>query len=312
MDEYDEDIIDLNIPDTIRSVQEILSRFVEINYETAIDVEASFRPTPEYIANIKGKILDIIRNNPPLATVPDYLGDGREDYLWYSDFIDDADKSVYGRYRTFIKPENKITKANYAEELAKIDLPYFKELVNLVSLERLCKSCEERLPEPEKEVKEVKPSIKIILPNIVKKTEVTEVKHRQLKKRSYQPKLTDEQYESIAYCMETIELFRRPVKVNGLKKLLNGKHIEPLQVANQKSLVYLFDQLSENKYIKETWISVADGNKDFISFRTDGNLQRYGDDIHYISMQQLLNNRNRNRREAIRGLDEIEDLIEQL
>lgn len=41
---------------------------------------------------------------------------------------------------------DKITHANYAEELTKIELPYFRELVDLVSLERLCLEYEKKLP----------------------------------------------------------------------------------------------------------------------------------------------------------------------
>ena len=59
-------------------------------------------------------------------------------------------------------------------------------------------------------------------------------------------------------------------------------------------------------------MSVADGNKDFISFRTKGNKERYGDEDHYINMGQLNNNRNKNKRELIFGLENIDDLIEEL
>lgn len=83
-------------------------------------------------------------------------------------------------------------------------------------------------------------------------------------------------------------------------------------MTNQKSLVYLFDRLSEHKYIKKEWISVADGNKDFVSFRTEGNKERYGDNTHYINMQQLLNCRNRNKKERITGLEDIHNLIDEL
>ncbi len=129
-------------------------------------------------------------------------------------------------------------------------------------------------------------------------------------KRSYEPKLTDKQYALLAECIETIKLFRRRVKVTELKKLLKGKLPEPLQITNQKSLVYLLDLLKENKYIKETWMSVAEGNKDFISFRSEGNERRYGSEPHFITMQQFLNNRRRSQREAIYGLDAIEDTID--
>lgn len=83
-------------------------------------------------------------------------------------------------------------------------------------------------------------------------------------------------------------------------------------MTNQKTLVYLLDQLSENKYIKTQWVSVTNGNKDFISFRIESNKERYGDNTHYIGMQQVLNYRNRNKREQIFGLKNIDALIEKL
>jgi hypothetical protein len=191
-------------------------------------------------------------------------------------------------------------------------------VVDLISLEQLYADYEKRMP---KETDEIKPSTPPSSPeeqSVAKQTEPEPIikpkpnrKHLS-KKRSYEPKLTDKQYALLVDCVETIKLFRRPVKVTELRKLLMGKLIEPLQVANQKSLVYLLSLLSENKYIKEKWMSVADGNKDFISFRSEGNKQRYGDKVHYIPMQQFLNDRNRNRREAVRGLIEIEETIEQM
>ena len=318
MYEYDENIVELYIPDEFSLVQQTLNAFVKVNYETARNVEINIKTLPEYIANLRGKILDIIRSNPPLASVPKYFRDGREDYLWYSDFFDETSKDVYRKYKAFIKPDCQITITNYAKELSKIDLPYFKELVNLVSLERLCMDYEKKLP---KEVKEVKQSVSLLLPedqSTVAKTEPESTikpklnRKQQQSKRSYEPKLTDKQYALLSKCIETMQLFRRPIKVTELKKLLKGKLTEPLQVTNQKSLVYLFDLLKENKYIKDTWMSVADGNKDFISFRSEGNKQRYGDEIHYIPMQHLVNDRKRNVSQFILKLDDIDETIEQL
>lgn len=267
--------------------------------------------------------MDIICNNPPFASVPRYFHDGREDYLWYSDFYDDITKEVYHKYRTFTKPQNGITPANYAEELAKIDLPYFKELVDLISLERLLTDYTNKEAKLKEEIAASKPINAPVADKqevFVEEQTVTEnakpksttKDKQQFKKRSYEPKLTDKQYSLLAECIEQIKLFTRPVKVSELKKLLKGKLNESLRVTNQKSLVYLFDQLMDSGYIKDTWVSVADGNKDFISFRTEGNKERYGDNIHYINMQQLLNCRNRNKKERIHGLDIIDDLIEQM
>lgn len=314
-----EDVVKLQFED----VGQCVDRFSQVNYQTALSVNTNSKPTSEDIALLRSKILDIIRNNPPLASVPRYFHDGREDYLWYSDFYDDITKEVYHKYRTFTKPQNEITPANYAEELAKIDLPYFRELIDLISLERLLASY------PSKEVK-AKEKIEVSKPInapvadkqevFVEEQTVTEnakpkstAKDKQhFKKRSYEPKLINKQYSLLTECIEQIKLFTRPVRVSELKKLLKGKLNEPLRVTNQKSLVYLFDQLMDSGYIKDTWVSVADGNKDFISFRTEGNKERYGDNTHYINMQQLLNCRNRNKKERITGLEDIDDLIEEL
>ena len=299
---------DSNVPEVFRVVQQSLNDFVAINYGTALGLVSQPQLTEAEVLHYKSKVLDIIRNNPPLASLPKYLRNGREDYLWYSDFYDEISKDVYHQYRTFVKPIATITPSNYTTELSKIDLPYFRELVNLVSLERLCIKYEKPLPKPKVEVIQEKTPIQET--TIAKETKAT-VKPKSTK-RSYQPKLSKEQYPLLTDCIEAIKLFRSKIKVSELKKLLSGKLSEPLQVANQKTLVYLLDQLSEHRYIKDKWVSVADGNKDFISFRTEGNKERYGDNKHYIGMQQLLNCRNRNKREQIFGLENIDTLIDEL
>ncbi|WP_255412519.1 hypothetical protein [Dysgonomonas sp. Marseille-P4361] len=243
-----------DVPESFQIVQQSLNDFVAINYETALGMVSQPQLTESEILHYKSKVLDIIRNNPPLASLPKYLRDGREDYLWYSDFYDEISKDVYHRYRTFVKPTCTITPSNYTTELTKIALPYFRELVNLVSLARLCIKYEKLLPTPKVNTLQEEPPTKEI--TIVKETKAT-IKPKSTK-RSYQPKLSKEQYALLADCIEAIKLFRSKIKVSELKKLLSGKLPEPLQVTNQKTLVYLFDQLCEHKYIKNTWVSVAD------------------------------------------------------
>lgn len=296
------------MPESFQVVQQSLNDFVGINYETALGLVSHPQLTEAEILHYKSKVLDIIRNNPPLASLPKYLRDERENYLWYSDFYDEISKNVYHQYRTFLRPTDTITSSNYTTELSKIDLPYFRELIDLVGLERLCIKYEKLLPKPKVEVIQEKTPIQET--TIVKETKAT-VKPKSTK-RSYHPKLSKEQYSLLVDCIEAIKLFRSKIKVSELKKLLSGKLPEPLQVTNQKTLAYLLDQLSEHKYIKTQWVSVADGNKDFISFRTEGNKERYGDNKHYIGMQQLLNCRNRNKREQIFGLEDIDNLIDEL
>ncbi|WP_280646997.1 MULTISPECIES: hypothetical protein [unclassified Dysgonomonas] len=84
-----------DIPESLRNVQQSLDGFVAINYETALGMLTGRNVAPEEIIHYRGKIFDIIRNNPPLESVPKYYEDGREDYLWYSDFYDDISKDTY-------------------------------------------------------------------------------------------------------------------------------------------------------------------------------------------------------------------------
>ncbi len=305
MEDFDTNIdYDGNIPESFRAVQEILDQFVAVNYDTLETMVIGMKADSLNIKHYKAKILDIIRNNPPLMSVPRYYQDGRADYLWYSNFYDDITKEAYLQYRTFIPLASKITPTNYTEELAKIDLPYFGALVDLISLEQFCLNFreEEQPIQVEEDSKELPQQEEPIMGK--SQTKVV--------KRSYEPKFGKEQYRLLAECIEEIKVFRNRVKAVDLRKLFSGKLTEPLQVANQKSLVYLFDQLMEADYIKGTWIAVADSNRDFISFRTEGNKERYGNHTHYITMQQLMNCRNRNKREAVVGLDSIDELIEQM
>lgn len=309
MYDFEEELdYDGNIPESFRVVQQCLNRFVEINYEIMLGIVTNTKVTETDMQHNHSKAVDIIRNNPPLESLPKYLRDGREDYLWYSEFYDDAGKDVLRRYGKFTASTSEINKTNYTEELAKIDLPYFREMVDLVSLERLCIKYEKLLPKPKVDIIQEKIPIQETI--IIKEVEAT-AKPKSTK-RSYQPKLSKEQYVLLADCIEAIKLFRSKIKLAELKKLLSGKLSEPVQVTNQKTLVYLLDQLSEHKYIKNEWISVAVDNKDFISFRTNGNKKRYGDNTHYINMTQLNNCRNRNKKERITGLENIDELIEEL
>ena len=107
---------DSNVPEVFRAAQQSLNDFVAINYGTALDLVSQPQLTEAEILHYKSKILDIIRNNPPLASLPKYLRDEREDYLWYSDFYDEISKDVYLQYRIFIKPTSAIIPSNYTTD----------------------------------------------------------------------------------------------------------------------------------------------------------------------------------------------------
>ena len=328
MDMLDEKYIDGNITqEGYLYAQALLDRFVEINYETALNAVRSVSDIDT--AYCRGQIMDIIRNNPPLATVPKYLQDGRPNYLWYSDFYDDITKDVFRQYSRFVALDTPITPANYATELAPIDLPYFKELVNLVSLEKLCAEAEKHISAAKRvlaPINDAEPTTEIISVEEPKKERQLEPlqstsepesqtksdSEQPIAKRSYEPKLSSEQYTLLAECVETIRLFRRPVMPAQLKKLLNGRLAEPLRVMNQLPLVYLFDKMREHGYIKKAWMTTAVENGDFVSFRTPGQERRYGCEPHYLTMDQLKSRRSDSKISYIHGEESMDDMIEKM
>ena len=99
MDTLDTSTDTMYIPESFQAVQQSLDKFVSINYETALELTLGDTISNEVIINLKGKVMDIIRNNPPLASVPRYFHDGRKDYLWLSDFYDEITKLVYQQYK---------------------------------------------------------------------------------------------------------------------------------------------------------------------------------------------------------------------
>ena len=310
----DDPTTDGNVPQSFQDVQKLLDQFVAVGYNATYNALQSHSGSDnaDYLRN---RIVTILRDNPPFATLPKYLRDGRENYLWYSDFYDDAGKEVFRQYNKFSAPEVNITPANYAEELNKVGLPYFEELVNLISLEKLYMEVEARLShtknqpapvvEPAEDVKPVDEP-EPVQPESPLPTE------KPAAKQSYEPKLTTEQYVLLAKCIERIKLFRRPIKPAGLKKLFTGKLAEPLQVMNQLPLVYLLDLLRDAKLIKKAWMTTAVENRDFISFRTEGQERRYGSEPHYLTMEQLTSRRRDSKHNYITGGDDIDDTIESI
>jgi hypothetical protein len=337
MTALDEKYIDGNIPESYQWVQALLDRFVEINYNAALDAVRLHAKEMD-AGHIRQQIVDIILNNPPLKSVPLYFRDGRENYLWYSDFYDEAGKDVFLKeYGKFEAPVVAITPASYAIELKKIDLPYFRALVDLVGLVKLEQEAERIERKKEIVAPVVEPAETTEAESVVQIEEVTPVDEPEplqppsepqpapasepepiapieqpSPKRSYEPKLSNEQYSLLAKCVEQIKLFRRPVSVSTLKKLLNGKLTEPLQVMNQLPLVYLLDQLRDAKLIKRAWMTTAFENRDVISFRTEGLERRYGPGPHYLTMDQYKSRRHDSRHKYIDGGNEIDDMIESM
>jgi len=301
------------VPEAYRDVQTILDRFVEINYETACNTGRLHTDDKGLSTDhINQQIIDVIRNNPPLATVPVYFRDGRENYLWYSDFYDDIAKDTLRQYGKFAVPVTPITPANYATELAKIDLPYFKELVNLVALEKMLGVAKANNPVERDEV-----DISTKTEPMPEPTQVDVGPEPQSKSgkrrlpsptRSYESKMTDAQLSLLAEGLNTLGVFTNEITVPQLTDLLSGKQPRLFHVTNQRMLTNLFDELRDGGYITRTWIAVAGQNCDFASV----NPRREDGGIHFITSQQFTNCRRANRSQAIPGFNTIDDMMEKM
>lgn len=337
-----DDVIDADgqMPQGYRDAQRMLDSFVEINYETALDAVRLHAGVID-AGHIRQQTVDIIRNNPPLQTVPAYFRDGRENYLWYSDFYDDVPKDVFRQYGRFVAPDIKITPANYATELAKIDLPYFRELVDLVSLEKLYKASDANKPAPaskpipKKESIPAEVSAPVVaadIANDIRQVEVTipaagpkelpskpakadpkmSSKLDKAKIRSYEPKMNPNQYALLVKCLNRFEVFRMNITVTVLRELLEGRQAHLLQITNQRTFTYIFDELAKKKLIRKAWIVVSEHNRNFASGPRRGSGETQDKELHYITGQQFSNSRIANKFKYVEDMDDIDVFIRQI
>ncbi|KAA6341037.1 hypothetical protein EZS27_011128 [termite gut metagenome] len=82
---------------------------------------------------------------------------------------------------------------------------------------------------------------------------------------SFESDLSDEQLNTLTKCCNAIPIFNRDIELYELKEILACSHTKPLQLDVNKHLALLFDQLSKQKLICKTWMSVAERGKCFLS-----------------------------------------------
>ena len=300
---------DGNIPQPFQDVQKLLDQFAVVGYDATYNALQSHSGS-DNADYLRSRIITILRDNPPFATIPKYLRDGQENYLWYSDFYDDAGKDVFRQYNKFSSPAVKITTANYAEELNKVGLPYFEELVNLISLEKLYMEVEARLSRTKNQSAPVSEPVETTEPveEIKPVEESMPPQKRRLSSptRSYEPKMSEAQLSLLAECINTLGVFVETATEQHLTDLLAGKQPRLFHITNQKQFTYLFDNLRDGGYITKTWIAVAGYNCDFAS-----SPQGLADDsLHFITSQQFTNCRRANRSQAILGMNTIDEMME--
>ena len=203
-----------------------------------------------------------------------------------------------------------ITPANYVQELGKVDLPYFKELVKLVCLMKLVSYIEARQPKKAASIPVLTP---FPAPPIVEEptpNKITVAPQKAL--RSYEPKLTQTQYALLAKCFNRFEVFRRNVNASVLRELFEGKESHVLQVTNQRTLTYILDELVKEGLIRKAWIAVAKDNGNFISGPRRGVETAIASNPHYITAQQFSNCRNANQYKFVEDMDDINEAIGQI
>lgn len=193
---------------------------------------------------LKEYVLGILVKNDNLYTVADYVRKGSTEYYWYSDFLDNLDREGKKKYYFFDTSPITVTKSGYDKILASVDLPYFPEVVELVSALNAIKMLEPKeRPEPEsaKEEPETKPTFKSTL-NPVQLEKLTEI-------------------------INEVKLFKNCIATKELAELLSGDRKKKLQTTSTKLLYYLFEKLSEGKYIALDWWDIFLRNAILISSR---------------------------------------------
>lgn len=229
-----------------KHVQALFDCFVTIRSEQLEDLirAENFRnnvlPDAEWL---KQYVLEILVKNDNLYTVAEYVRQGSDEYYWYSDFLDGLEREDKKKYYFYDASTITVSKSNFDKTLRSIDLPFFGEIVELVSA---LKAVERFEPE---------------------KSEETDLHKAQESKLSFKSALTSAQIDKLAETINVVKLFEGNLTAEELAQLLSGDRKEKLQTTSTKLLFYLFQRLSDNKYIVLEWWDIFLKNAILISAR---------------------------------------------
>lgn len=188
-------------------------------------------------------VLNILVENDNLYSLAEYVRQGSEEYYWYSDFLDELEKDDKKKYYFYDTSTITVSKSSFDKTLRSVDLPFFGKIIELVSALQAI----ERL-EPEK-------------------TTELELQEEPEAKLSFKSTLNPAQLVMLTETINDVKLFKNILTAEELTELLSGHREAKLQTRSTKLLYYLFQKLSEGKYITIDWWDIFLKNSILVSAR---------------------------------------------
>jgi hypothetical protein len=198
---------------------------------------------------LKQYVLEILVKNDNLYTVADYVRQGSKEYYWYSDFLDSLDREDKKKYFFYDTTGIAFSKSGFDKCLRSVELPYFQEIVELVSALAAIKELEPKQPEAQ------------ILPK------EPESEPTLVSRPTFKSTLTPEQTARLTDTINEVKLFKNAITPEALSELLSGERKEKLHTTNTKLVYYLFEKLSQSKYIALDWWDIFLRNAILVSTR---------------------------------------------
>lgn len=216
-------------------MQALFDRCVAVRFDTLrqlVDEQlARGQRAEQLLQGFNTLMITVLTDNFLLYGLAQYAIQGETKYYFLSDFLDSLSREDKKKY-SFFDVENG----------SPADLPYFQEIVELVS------------------------TIQIINRLQPKEIKVVEIKAAEIEqKQTFDAKINGKQLAILVQAINEAGLFAAPITAGELENLFDSKITEPLQVSNLKLLVYLFEELSNHKLITRQWQRVVVTNKLFLS-----------------------------------------------
>lgn len=219
----------------VEQMQTLFDKCVAVRFDTLrqlVDEQlARGQRAEQLLQGFNTLMITILTDNFLLYELAQYAIQGETEYYFLSDFLDSLSRDDKKRY-SFFDVENGST----------ADLPYFQEIVELVSTIQI---------------------INRLQPKEDRAIEIAATEKEQT--QTFGAKISGKQFTILAQAINEAGLFTVPITVGRIENLLDCKIAEPLQVSNLKLLVYLFEELSDHKLIANQWQKVVVANKLFLS-----------------------------------------------
>lgn len=209
------------------------------------------------------------------------------DWLWHSSIFESIPKETKRKWLSFRFNEFNHEHYSNSYTVYSEELPYFREMVNAVTLERYIGYLGNNPSkiEPAEKKSDTVQQIQVVTVPVQQPMPPTEEVAMKKKKPETPPaakpkcadtkdpfecRLNKRQISLLVDCVNDVKMFNNPVTVEELTAIFRGRLIaEPLRVRNNRVLAFFFGSLAVNGKITDQWQSTIANCRLFFSSKKD-------------------------------------------